>query len=38
MAKGVAATAAIVTYLIAYGFAVYDRVPISEWLGHHLPL
>jgi len=25
-----------IAYLLAYGFAVYDRVPISDWLGSHL--
>jgi hypothetical protein len=24
------------SYLLAYGFAVYDRVPISDWLSSHL--
>ncbi len=28
--------AAGIAYLIAYGVAVYDRVPISEWLAAHL--
>jgi hypothetical protein len=25
-------------YLLAYGLAVYERVPISDWLTSHLPL
>jgi hypothetical protein len=27
-----------VAYLLAYGFAVYERIPISDWLTSHLPL
>ena len=38
IAKVVAATVAVVTYLSAFGFSVYDRVPISDWLTRHLPL
>ncbi len=26
----------IIAFLLAFGFAVYDRVPISEWLASHL--
>ncbi len=29
---------AIIVYLAAFGFAVYDRIPISDWLANHLPL
>jgi hypothetical protein len=36
--KVVAATLGVVTYLFAFGFAVYDRGPISHWLSRHLPL
>ena len=36
--KTVAATVAIVTYLSAFGFSVYDRDPISDWLTRHLPM
>ena len=25
-------------YLLAYGLAVYERIPISDWLTSHLPL
>jgi len=25
-----------IAYLLAYEFAVYDRVPISDWLRSHL--
>lgn len=28
--------AAGIAYLIAYEIAVYDRVPINEWLASHL--
>jgi hypothetical protein len=24
-------------YVLAYGLAVYDRIPISDWLTNHLP-
>ncbi len=24
-------------YLLAYGFAVYDSIPIGDWLASHLP-
>jgi hypothetical protein len=24
-------------YVLAYGLAVYDHIPISEWLTSHLP-
>jgi hypothetical protein len=27
---------AIIAYLLAFGLAVYDRVPISDWLASHL--
>ncbi len=27
-----------IAYLLAFGLAVYDRIPISEWLASHLPL
>jgi hypothetical protein len=27
-----------IAYLLAYGFAVYERIPISDWLGNHFPL
>jgi hypothetical protein len=27
-----------VAYLLAYGVAVYERIPISDWLASHLPL
>jgi hypothetical protein len=33
------AVIAVIAYLLALGFAVYDRVPISDWLASHsLPL
>jgi hypothetical protein len=25
-------------YVLAYGLAVYDRIPISDWLTSHLPV
>ena len=25
-------------YLLAYGLAVYERIPITDWLTSHLPL
>ena len=25
-----------IAYLLAYGFAVYDRIPINDWLVGHL--
>jgi hypothetical protein len=28
----------VCAYLLAFGFAVHDRIPISEWLASHLPL
>ena len=27
-----------IVYLLAYGLAVYDRIPIGDWLTNHLPL
>ncbi len=27
-----------IAYLLAFAFAVYDRLPISDWLASHLPL
>ena len=27
---------AIIAYMLAFGFAVYDRVPISDWLANQL--
>ncbi len=27
---------AMIAFLLAFGFAVYDRVPISDWLANHL--
>ncbi len=27
---------AIIAFLLAFGFAVYDRVLISDWLANHL--
>ena len=29
---------AAIAYLLAYGVAVYERIPISDWLTSHLPL
>jgi len=29
---------AAIAYLLAYGLAVYERIPISDWLTSHLPL
>ncbi len=28
---------AIIAYLAVFAFAVYDRLPISDWLANHLP-
>lgn len=25
-------------YLVIYGLAVYERIPISDWLTSHLPV
>jgi hypothetical protein len=25
-------------YLLAYGLAIHERIPISDWLTSHLPL
>jgi hypothetical protein len=27
-----------IAYLLVYGLAVYERIPISDWLTSHLPL
>jgi hypothetical protein len=27
---------AAISYLLAYGVAIYDRIPISDWLASHL--
>jgi hypothetical protein len=27
-----------IAYLFAYALAVYERIPISDWLTSHLPL
>ena len=27
---------AVLAFLLAFGFAIYDRVPISDWLASHL--
>ncbi len=27
-----------IAYLLAFALAVYDRIPISDWLANHLPL
>jgi chromosome partitioning protein len=29
---------AAIAYLLAYGVAVYERIPLSDWLTSHLPL
>ena len=29
---------AAIAYLLAYGVAVYEGIPISDWLTSHLPL
>ncbi len=26
----------VIAYLFAYGVAVYERIPISDWLANHL--
>ena len=26
-----------IAYVLAYALAVYDRIPISDWLTNHLP-
>jgi hypothetical protein len=27
-----------IAYLVAYGFAIYERIPVSDWLISQLPL
>jgi hypothetical protein len=35
-AANTSSSAFAIAFLLAFGFAVYDRVPISDWLANHL--